>query len=401
VTAAWLRRGPGPGDAPSHESLLGRLRVYYFVTFGAFGLYLPFFPAWLEGRGFRGAALSALVSLLPLLSLLSPPLVGMLADGLGLRGRMITFAALSTALGLTALALTAFFFDPLPFWPVFSCFVLFAAFRGPLTGLADVLAMESSPNYGRMRLFGSLGFLALALVGGQLVLLDHPYQLPALVAGALWLVVIVSRVLPKTSTLPPRPVLADARMLLRQPGYRWLLVTVALVFMSNSAYDLCASLRVRELGASSGYVGAFWALATGAEIGLLYFAAPFLRRVGPGKLLVASCVVAAGRWYFLSEATSLAVILAAQPLHAVTFALMWASAIAALQREVGHLGLATAQGLYSAALAVGSIAGLWLFGPLYEVAGSARVFQVAAVLALLAGLVGTRLIRWTVPDAPR
>src|SRR6187551_3250733 len=116
-------RSPPHRDARAFvrmSATLIKLRIYYFVAFGALGLYLPFFPSWLLARGFTGFQLSLLVTLLPLCQLISPSTVGLLADRWGLRGRMMTFCAVTTAVGMTGIALGAVFSDHLSFvmvWP--------------------------------------------------------------------------------------------------------------------------------------------------------------------------------------------------------------------------------------------------------------------------------------------
>jgi len=376
------------------------LRAYYFVAFWALGLYLPFFPTWLRARGFTGWQMSALVTLLPLCQLASPAVVGILADRFSLRGRMMTFCAVSTAFGLSLLAIAALTLSPIPFFVAFGCILAFAALRSPAIGLADVLAMETSPNYGRVRLFGSLGFMTSAAVGGQLLDPSHEYQLPIALAAVVWTLTFISLLLPKNSHLPPRPALNDAKALLSQGGFRHLLGAMMIIFGAMSAYDLCISLRLEDLGAPGSYLGAFWSIATLSEVLMMYWAAPFLSRLGPGKLLTVSCLISAGRWAFLSQATSLTLILITQPLHAISFGLMWMSAIGCLKREVGEKGTATAQGLYGSSIAVGAALGLATWGIVYEKFGSETVFLAASGIATLGAVQGARLIRFTRPTTP-
>lgn len=377
------------------------LRVYYFVAFGTLGLYLPFFPSWLEARGFRGAYMSALVVVMPLCQLLSPSLVGLLSDKWGLRGRMMTFCGATTALGMSILAVGASLGAAVPFVLVWSCLMLFAALRGPSVGLADVLAMETTKNYGHIRLWGSLGFMCMALVGANFIDVSSPRALPLCIAAWLWLVVLVSCLLPRTSRLPPRPALADARALFRQKSYRELLLSMVLICSAASAYDLCATMHLTRLGASGAQIGGFWALGVLAEVGLMLFAGSLTSRVGPGKLLTVACAVGALRWFLMARSRSLGWLLLLQPLHAFSFGLMWLSAIAVLRREVGGRGTATAHGLFSSAIAVGNTLGLAVWGLLFERSGSAVVFTLAGVVASCATLSAARLIRLrtTLPSA--
>ncbi len=372
---------------------LGTLRLYYFVAFGALGLYLPYFPSWLRSRGFVGLQMSAIVMMLPLCQLIAPSLVGVVADRWGLRGRMMTFCTTITALGMTALSLCAFWFEDIPFVLAWLCALIFSAFRGPSVGLADVLAMERAKNYGRTRLWGSLGFMVHAFVGGQIVDTNHAYQVPAVVAAVLWLLVIASYFLPRTSHIPPRPAVADAHALLKQRSYRQLLVTMVLIFGGMSAYDLCATMHLTSLGATGTQIGLFWTLATLAEVVLMFGSARLVESMGPGKALTLACATASARWLFLSQAQSLELILALQPLHAVSFGLMWISAIGVLKRELGEKGTATAHGLYSSSIAVGATLGLLSWGVLFERVGGSTVFMVASLIVAGATLSASRLIR--------
>ena len=359
------------------------------------GLFLPYFPTWVRARGFVGAEMGLLMVTLPLCQLLAPAVVGALADKFALRGRVMTICAAITALGISALGLAALVLEDIPLWIALSCMFAFAFLRSPIVGLADVLAMETAPDYGRMRLFGSMGFGVMALVGGHLIDPTHLFALPLLVAALLWLLSVVSLLLPKTSSIPPRPALRDAQEFLKQPAYRSLLLTILLIFCGMSAYDLCLTLRLRELGSTGTQTGFFWAIATGAEVIILIWAARWVERWGPGKALTLSCTVAAGRWLFLSQATDLNLMLALQPLHAVSFGLMWVSAMGVLKREVGLKGTATAQGLFGSAIAVGSVLGISTWGPFYDAFGSQVVFLSAASVTALAALSATRLIRLT------
>lgn len=387
---------PGPTNGPSTESVL---RLYYFVAFGALGLYLPYFPSWLEGRGFLGWRMSALVALLPLCQLASPTLVGLLADKWAIRGRMMTVCGTVTALGLSGLCVSSLVFTQLPFGAVFACMLAFASLRSPTIGLADVIAMEASNNYGRTRLWGSAGFMVMAMVGGRFIDPHHPYALPLSLSATMWTMVLVSWLLPKTSHLPPRPALADARELLSQPGYRHLLLTMVLIFASMSAYDLCATLHMVDLGASGSYVGVFWSVATSAEIILMFFSARLVSHFGPGKALMLACGIMVLRWALLSSVTSLSAVLLLQPLHAITFGLMWVSAIGVLKRELGEKGTATAHGLFSSSNALGAAAGLSLWGVVYDATSGATVFTMAAVIASLATLAASRLAHAPLPSS--
>jgi len=377
---------------------LSTLRTFYFVSYAAMGVYLPFFPTWLEAQGFRGARLSALASLVPLASLTMPLLLGLLADRLAVRGPLIAIASALGALGMVFLGAGSTDTEPVSFAWAAVCMGTFALFRAPAVGLGDVLAMESHANYGRLRLFGSLGFLSAALVAGPLLTSASPALAPWLIAGGLGLAALVALALPRVTGRPARAPLSDARLLLGQPGFRLLALTVVLSFASHSAYDLCGSLRIRDLGAGPEYTGVFWAIGTVSEVLLMATSVPLIDRVGPGKTLTFAAIVAIVRWTILSGTPSLTLLLALQPLHAVTFGVMWLSVVSVLKREVGEKGMATGQGMLTTAAALGSTAGYWLWGVTYASSGPTQVFRLASWVALASAAAALPLIRWSAPS---
>ena len=56
------------------------IAAYYFVFFGALGIFLPYFSLWLVAHGLAPAEATRVLSLTPLMSLLVPPLAGLVAD---------------------------------------------------------------------------------------------------------------------------------------------------------------------------------------------------------------------------------------------------------------------------------------------------------------------------------
>lgn len=381
------------------RSVAVALGFYYFVSFSAIGLYLPYMPAWLEARGFVGSTMSALALLLPAMAVVMPPVFGMIADTFALRGGLLRIACGGTAIAMGALALASGRLSPLPFVIAFVCFLVFAIFRSVMSGLADVIALEHARHYGRMRLWGSLGFLCSAWAGGFLIDPKHPVALPACIAAGLLAALLVARLLPAAAALPPRPAPAEARRLLGQRPFRWLLAVSFLCIGAHSAYDLCVTLQLRSLGASGGFVGTCWAVATLAEVLLMASLAPHLTRFGPGRMLALGVAAGALRWMLLATVTSLPLLLLLQPLHALSFGLTWISALALLKEQAGGSGLATAQGLFSASTAAGSTLGIAAWGPLYAQAGGRGVFGTAALVAC-AATAATLLLTRSMRAAP-
>jgi len=357
------------------------LPLLYFVSFSAMGVFFPFLSPWLEARGISGFWLAALSALRPLAGAVAPPLVGLLADLAGLRRSLLRATALGTALAFAALSLLVAM-DRATF-PVL--FVLLAAFclcRMPMTMLTDVAALETAAPFGRLRLWGSLGFLVAAALIGHLVDLDAALPYPLVITGLLAVTAAVAYLLPASPQPGPAPVWSAARALVRAADFQLFLLGIFTWVAAHSAYDLLISLHLRDLGASAGFVGAAWALGTLAEVLLMARCRSWIDRFGAPQLLVVGAAVAALRWALLAVVDSPWLLLWLQPLHAGSFALVFVAAVEHVRRRADSSVLATAQGLLTAASGGGAALAMFLWAPLYAASSGRVVFAGATLVAL-------------------
>jgi PPP family 3-phenylpropionic acid transporter len=359
------------------------LRVYYFASFTAFGAYIPYFPAWLEARGMTGLSMSTITALLPFVGLVSPVAFGLASDALGVRGSLLRFASLGALVPFAVLTLSAAASVDLGYWSLFALVGTFAFFRAPMVLLADVTALEERSSYGRARLWGSAGFLAMAIAGGFFIDVKNRGALPTAIALGLGASVLAARELDEARARPAEPVLEDAARLLRSADFLVFLLSAFLWYAASVAYDLCFSLHLRDLGLPRRYVGLYWALGVVAEIALMHRSADLLARFTPARLIAFGLFVAAVRWTLMGTVSSLSVLFLLQPLHAVTFGLMWVASLAFVKERAPARVLATAQSLFTVATGMGSGTGMLVWGPLYARGGGHAVFTSAGAIALL------------------
>lgn len=362
------------------------LRIFYFVLLASLGVYLPFFPAWLRAQGFSGLQMSVVIALMPAMGVLAPPFIGYVADLFGLRGTLLRWLSLAAWLCFSALALHSTASQPALFPVVFGCIALFALFRSPIGMLADVISIEEGSNYGRIRLWGSLGFMVSTVVAGLWITTPGSRIVPVATAALLGLVVVTSFVLPAHAHMPPGPIREEAQQLVRRRPFQFFLASAFFGQASHSAYDLCSGLLFQDLGGSA-LVGTGWGIGVAAEITMLAYSAFFLARHSALKLRSFALAITALRWLLMAEISSVAVLLVLQLLHAITFAMMWFSSIALVKDLSTPRTLGTAQGLFVAASAVGGVLGMLIWGPLYRSGGAEPVFVCAALAALMSCLI--------------
>jgi PPP family 3-phenylpropionic acid transporter len=257
-------------------------------------------------------------------------------------------------------------------------------FRVPMMNLADVSALERASGYGASRVYGSIGFMLAALAAGAFLDISSSSQFPLGVALAFLIAFALSFGLPVRVGIPKRPTTADVSELLRRPKYALLLVVTAVWAISHVAYDLCISLHLRDLGATSFGTSLGWTIGVIAEIALMSIwdrgkaAFPLERWLLFG--LVATCL----RWVVLSVTSSLTLVLWLQPLHALSFAVVWMALMELVREQAPRHLLGTAQGMTSTSCAIGSTLGMLGFGALYGMYRGHVTFAVAGAVAGLA-----------------
>ena len=387
---------------PPSYVLARRLNFFFFFLFVTYGAFLPFFPTWLRERGVRGVAMSAIMALGPALGVIGPPAFGALSDWLGLRTGLLRMA---TAGGLVAMLLiagpTALGHAP-GIGLLFVAMLIFSTSRAPSVAMADVIAVEATRtsiesgaprSYGSFRLWGSIGFLLAAAGIGRVIDVRGPLHLPAFLALSSGVTFALSFAL--SAPAPPRATNLTSQMgrVLQDRGFVRLLVATFLGFGAHVSYDICFSLHLQTLGLDASWVGAAWAIGVVAEVGMMALSGRLLARFSGSQLLVTAFVGGALRWALIAFVPSVPVLLALQPLHAISFALFWVTALDVVKRRAPPAILATAQGVFNAALGSGAVVFMFAWGALYEAKGGRATFAGAAVVALLAAIVSVGVAR--------
>ena len=396
----------------ARDSSAGRIRLVYFFFFAASGTSLPYLAAYLRGRGFSGAQIGN-IQMLP--SLIAPFVAMMWAVVADRRGdparvlRWVTFWAACSAL-----------FLPLAATPLAVAAVVFSLSLGDraVVPLLDSVSLEHcrahpGASYSRVRMFGSIGFVALAFVLGQVLTQrgDCPGDVvvPATIAGlAVCYALAARRLAPAPAAHAEVATWTDLLALLRDPRLLLLLGACAVHWAACVPYSLWLGVFVRDLALPARITGASMTAGVLAEIGVM-MAFPWIERRFPTRVLLAAAFLASAlRWALLWRASSPAAIVALQLFHGLTYGLFWTTLVKVVSEMIPARMRATGLALCSAIVfgcgnAMGAeLAGLGYdhyrsVGPLFPWCAAADLGIALAVI----GLLGQRMARAAAPPASR
>ncbi|HSD20809.1 MAG TPA: MFS transporter [Anaeromyxobacter sp.] len=348
-----------------------RLRLFYFLYYGTVGTNLPYFAAYLRGLGYTGEQIGT-VQMLP--SLAAPAVAiswASWADRRGAPARALRRAAL---VAVSAAALLPFVRSPLAIGAVL---LVQALGERAVVPLVDSVTLEWSrtrptTSYAGIRLFGSIGFIAVTLLVGRTLAArgDRPGDVlvPAAIALCVAGYALVARTIPAAPSHPGvRPGLGDLARLARDRRLLLFLGACALHWAACAPYHLFFGVLVRDRGLPSDVTGLGMGAGVVAEIGALLLFPRLERRLSLRRLLAIAFLGSALRWVLVSRAESAGAIVALQLLHGLTFGLFWGTAMDAMATLVPPRLRATGQALFAAIVfGVGNAFGYQLAGAGYD-----------------------------------
>ncbi|MGQ0457595.1 MAG: MFS transporter [Hyphomicrobium sp.] len=378
-----------------------RIAVFYGALFVVYGMYVPYLPVWLDWRGLSAGEISVILAAPLFLRVFITPVVAMAADrSRAHRSLLILFAWLS--LGL-CLALT----QVSTFWPILALVALLVICNSTIMPLIETIAVagvrSAGLDYGRMRLWGSLTFVAASFIGGLAIARFGGGAGVWLVVLGCVLTVLAAHALPPPADETRRPKSAvplwrapEPAALMRQPAFRAFLVAAGAAQAAHATFLGFGTLIWQTQGVSGEWIGALWAIGVFVEVAVFSVSGWLIRRFGVGQLLVAAALASIARWTAMAFEPGLIWLIALQALHGVTYGASHIAAIHFVHTAAPRHAAGTGQALYAtvaAGLAMG--AATLIAGWLYKPGGAAAYLAMVGVAGVsLAGALALRRT-WT------
>ncbi len=333
-----------------------RLSAFYLFYFAAVGVYVIFFPKALQMAGYDALRIGVLLSAAPLMRFFAPFLF---LKHLRLDDR--TFFA---ALGLMSLSVLLFLPALEHFWILLGVNLLFGAAMSVTLPFVETRALEalSRKLYGRARLFGSIGFIAIALWLGRV--LHTPDDAIYYLLGTIWFTALFGAAIvfaDRGHAHLDTPDDGEPFDLLRH----WPL-WAAFFLMQVSFGGFYNFFTIYETAHGIDLVTTSWLWSFGVicEIVMFYFQGPLLHK-NLYRILQVTIFATSVRWMLLwLFPDSLPMTFAAQSLHALSFALYHTTAITLLHTLYRRKALAQ-QFFLGISYGLGGFVGAVLAGRLY------------------------------------
>lgn len=372
----------------------------FAAQFFAFGLFLPFFPVLLELRGLSAAEIGFLLGMGTIARIAAAPLFSNVSDKTGQRRvSILVYCLIATAFVVLFAAGTGL-------WTIGIAVVGHMVIKAPILPLSDAYALDTARNagadYGRMRLWGSAGFVAATLVGGVLATETYSWLLLVLLGLASVATGAVAMLLPQQRHHGARQDRSDDG---DDPPFKtvwfWLVLAVLGLFQgSHAAFYGFSTLYWQSLGFADLAIGFLWAIGVVAEIALFMVSGKLALRIDPPVFILVAGIAAVVRWGLFPFADTVPEMAALQLLHGLTFGAAHLGSIAILAKVVPSKWAGTGQGLLSASLGIQQAVGLAVSGALYQISKDLPFFAMSGVAAagVLLVLVLSPLIRRKIAD---
>ncbi len=382
--------------------VLTALSTFFFTYFAFIGAVNPYFALWLQHNGYSPAQIGLMLAMPPAMRLIGPTSWGRLADATGKRVKWLRLMAHLSLLGLLIIGLAPYS-GPYRVWAALLGLAVLHAMLSGQVPMTEALLLQKLGNqvhrYGRVRLFGSLGFvLAVLLLGPALDWLGTPWL--------LWLgAIMLAAHMANSWRLQDEPALPKAQRthvplwaLFNRPLVPWFLAASFLMVFGHMALYIYFSLYLESVGYSKTMIGVLWAVSTLGEIAYFWYQARQKRDPLTGYTRcywAAALRFGALAWLAIPLGSPLWLLLVLQLLHTLTFAVHHAASMVLVKRLFPAAAGSTANALFNTVTygLAGTLGALVcaLIWESFGRQGAQAVFTMSALVCAAGGLLAWRL----------
>ena len=359
--------------------------MYYFLYYGAISILFPFLALFYRSQGLTGGQIGLLAAISPIISFFGAPLWTGTADAT----HRHKFVAIFSILGVVVVA---FIFPSVAsFGGLLLMISLYAFFGAPTGSLVDsavlTLLGDRKERYGRIRLWGTLGYGVVAPFAGNLIgRLGLRWAFWGYAILMLCSLLVITRI-PFRQSRSTGSFRGGIRILFANQPWMLFLVMVFIAGIGMATINNYLFVYMESLGASKTLMGFALTVSTISEIPAMFLSDRLLRRFGARGMLVIAMTIIGLRLICYSLATLPWVVLVIQLVHGLTFAAIYTSGVYYADQVAPPGMKATTQGMFNGTLmGFGAAMGGLLGGLLMDRFSPGGMYAIVGTV-VLAGLV--------------
>ncbi len=386
---------------PNADYPYWRLSAFYAWYFALLGGLVPYWGLYLKSLNFNAEQIGLLMSTFMGTKIIAPNVWGYLADKGLPRLRIVQLGAILTVISFVGI------FWATSFFALMGVMIAFSFFWNAILPQYEVITFRKLADniyfYGRVRLWGSVGFIA-TVIGLGLILDFLPISfLPWILFGIILGIWVSSLTIQYTEfSSSSKGNAASFWSILKQPDILGFFFICFLMQVSHGPYYTFFSIYLEALNYTKTEIGLFWALGVFIEVAIFWSMHLLLRYFSLQQILIVSLGFAVIRWILIGEyAESLIAIIIAQSLHAATFGSFHAAAIHFVQKTFHQHHEGKGQALYSStSFGAGGAIGALYSGFAWDALGPTWSFFSAAMIGLLAMVLAMAVFKKTKNQNP-
>ncbi|MFV5585438.1 MFS transporter [Acinetobacter oleivorans] len=362
-----------------------RLGGFYFFYYSIVGTFMPYWNLYLQDQGFNYQEIGVLSSIAIVTRFFAPLVWGWVADKSGKRMLLVRLAT-----WMESCIWLAIFIVPNTFQSIALLMLIFSFFQNAILAQFEGVTLfwlgdQKAKLYGKIRKWGSVGFIVGVFVIGALLEIVPISMLPILLLIIASLAFIWSFTIREPDGAPTsQKKLEPLLPVLKRPTVAAFFTIEFILLFSHAPFYSFYSNFLKSLNFSTTEIGFLWAMGVFAEIFMFSIASKIFQRFSWRSLVVVCLLVTSIRWmlvalfshYFVGQ-------LFAQCLHAFSFGLFHLIAMRVIFQNFSAGQQGRGQALYSTMWGLGVAFGSVLAGYFWKILSGELIFMCASVVVLL------------------
>lgn len=366
------------------QNRLRYFSLFYFFYYAALGAYTPYIGRWVDALGFDGYVVGTMLGLWYGSRIIGPPLWNRWIEGSEKPGYWFVVGSALTLLFFSAFILTKTRLQ------LFAVMALFGFFYNAVMPQFEAMTLtalgKDSHQYGRIRVWGSVGFLLVAASYGKLLDYFGNRAFPWLVIPLFVATVVAAW--PHRSDAAPNIEKIKVRFkeLWQRKGVSHFLLVVLLAQIGFGAFYVFYTLHLQAHGHDGSRIGILWGTGVLIEIAMFWQAPKLITQFGAHRLMLFCLLITALRWVVTAlYADNFSLMLLAQSTHAFGFAVFHACCMQVMSGLFpGHLAKTGQSLMFGFSSGVGGVIGAGLASVMWDIGKGSYAFLACAGISLMA-----------------